>query len=663
MHPKLNKTIAIIIALFAILAVFVGCGNQETTGGKDPIATATPTAAPTATPTPAPTLGQLLPNEILIELNIDSFSIAPQVYYLGGNSILITWKEDSQDSIDSYAQQETHTATYNLATGEYTLGPTFAYEFMIVDTNPTTGQILASNYSGKEFYFLGSDLSVTKTLAVDNYGAIFNADFTKYYLAFEGYLYECDVATGAKRYIETPYGMRVSYVDAFDSKNNHLYISVNTSMYKYGTASMVLDVVSGQPLSLNTEQMSRVFVDGAAYAVNFADGGFRLNKEMDGSRYSIAPSTVEDDWTYGYRLIIGSPYFVKNYTYVEGELSGKLINKLYRIDGEKLFWCDFTDKFEGNISYLDYIESDNMLLSMVKDGDKWKLVLLRTDLLTFTEVANTEKSNSFNVDKTIVDNFIADSTIEEVAEHLAALRQRADDLEKRFGFKIFLSNQCAKPLQNSSYVSAYTNSLPSEYERNCIAFSLNELEQVAARYPDNFFEQFKDAQGNGGIYIYLIGSITSTNNTIAYFNKGTYTYNVALDVTYQYGQQGNFAHELWHAIEAKASSMDPDWDDGWDELNPDGFAYYDTYDYYDNDSVHWTYYDWRKDGVYFVDAYAKTYAKEDRSRIMEKVMGDPSLADDLMKNDTMKAKLNFMCDVVRKTFDTTGWGELYWERY
>ena len=44
-------------------------------------------------------------------------------------------------------------------------------------------------------------------------------------------------------------------------------------------------------------------------------------------------------------------------------------------------------------------------------------------------------------------------------------------------------------------------------------------------------------------------------------------------------------------------------------------------------------------------------------------MGDPGMADILMKHDTMKAKLTFMCDVIRKAFDTSDWGELYWERY
>ena len=63
--------------------------------------------------------------------------------------------------------------------------------------------------------------------------------------------------------------------------------------------------------------------------------------------------------------------------------------------------------------------------------------------------------------------------------------------------------------------------------------------------------------------------------------------------------------------------------------------------------------------------FAKTFAKEDRARIFEKVMGDVAMADQLMLTSAMKAKIKFMCEVIDKAFDTSTWGDepQYWERY
>ncbi len=662
MRSRFNKSIlAIMFAL--ILIVFAGCnrpGDQTT----DISSNNTPTPVPTPTATPEPGLDDILPQQYVVELDIDALQYNPEIYYVGNDTIVLTWKNHNYDVPSDTANVKTFTATYNIATGQYTEGPQFAANCMFEHADPVTGRLLLSDYSARKYYILDSELNTLHTIDIANYGAKFNTDFSKYYMVTDGYLYEIDVATGTSTYISVPYGFRVSYMDTYDYVNNIIYLSVSTSPYSYGSAYMAYDIGKGELLSLTTSNIARFFYNGSAYAVGYGTGGFQLIHETDKQRYTFAPGAVEGTDMTGYMYIEGSPYFVKNYKLDEyGNYSGDIANKLYSFDGTSVLKCDFTAQSNSVFDIEDYLYDYDMLVAAMDNGGTWKVVVLRTDLMEFSSIGSAEVTDAYSIDNNIITSYQQDLVVPEVDEHLAALRQRADDLEKRYGIKIYFSNQCAKPLSNSSYVTSYTDNYSENYERDLISFALSEFEQVAARYPEGFFKQFLDAQGTGGINIFLVGSITSTNNTIAYFYKSNYTYNVALDVTYQVGQQGNFAHELWHAIETKMSDIDPDWQDGWDELNPDGFAYYDTYDYYDNDSVHWTYYDWRTDGVYFVDAYGKTYAKEDRARIMEKVMGDPGMADILMKHDTMKAKLTFMCDVIRKAFDTSDWGELYWERY
>ena len=666
MNKKLNKILILIIILATALAIVIACGGDKisdvTQGNPTGTPTATPTAEPTATPTPS--LSDILPQQTIVELNVPTFEDMPDMFYLGSNKVLVTWRQYSGDEYSDY-DAFTYTAIYDFTTGTYTQGPVIDYQFMFVDSDPVSGKVLGSNYAGTIFYIMDSNLNVIRTIEVEQYGSIFNSDFTKYYYTCDGYIYEGDVASGTIRYVEAPYGMRVSYIDSFDFKNNIAYMAVNTSLYKYGTVNMIFDIASGQVLSLNTDTFNRTFAGEASYSVTYEPGGYSLNKYVGGTKYSISPISLETGNS-GYRLVMDSPYFARNYTYNEnGEIEGPLQNKLYSIEGDKLMWCDFTSLYGDRIVYFEYIEDSDMILSLIEKDGKYQVAVLRVDLLQFTEAATVTKSEYYKVEQTIIDNYLADLKVEEIGQHLAALRVRADELEDRFGFTILMSNQCIKPLQNASYTNTYTNTYMQEGERDLIAFALNELEQMASKYPEGFFEQFKDKQGNGGVYIYLIGGIESTNNTIAYFYKGSYFYNIAIDITYQTGMEGTFSHELWHAIEAKISQHSYEWQDGWDALNPQGFEYYETYNYIDNYSSHWTYYDWSQDGIYFVDSYAKTFAKEDRARIFEKVMGDVAMADQLMLNSAMKAKIKFMCEVIEKAFDTSTWGDepQYWERY
>ena len=71
------------------------------------------------------------------------------------------------------------------------------------------------------------------------------------------------------------------------------------------------------------------------------------------------------------------------------------------------------------------------------------------------------------------------------------------------------------------------------------------------------------------------------------------------------------------------------------------------------------------DGLYFVDSYSLTFAKEDRARIMEYIMssGYEYDAEQLMRCPAIRAKLRFMADAMRKGFDTSGWDSPRWERF
>ena len=140
--------------------------------------------------------------------------------------------------------------------------------------------------------------------------------------------------------------------------------------------------------------------------------------------------------------------------------------------------------------------------------------------------------------------------------------------------------------------------------------------------------------------------------------------NIALDIRLAYELDGIVCHELWHATENHILSCDYSLFtvEGWAQLNPQGFSYYEGYDYSDPDSRRWTYYSGGDEGVYFVDGYSRTFASEDRARIMEFFMTRDDDAQELIKSPAIKKKLQHMSSAVRSVFDTSGWENVRWER-
>lgn len=82
----------------------------------------------------------------------------------------------------------------------------------------------------------------------------------------------------------------------------------------------------------------------------------------------------------------------------------------------------------------------------------------------------------------------------------------------------------------------------------------------------------------------------------------------------------------------------------------------------DPDCRHWTYYSGGDEGVYFVDSYLRTFASEDRARIMEFFMTRDDDAQELIKSPAIKKKLQHMSSAVRSVFDDSGWENVRWER-
>ena len=209
-----------------------------------------------------------------------------------------------------------------------------------------------------------------------------------------------------------------------------------------------------------------------------------------------------------------------------------------------------------------------------------------------------------------------------------------------------------------------TDQWPLEDEPYAIARTLEALDRALALYPEGFFRQMRNTMGEGGVRFIPVGHIENDVNAVGLTYETYGWQNIYIDVTL-----GTFesviCHEIWHATEGVISYRDwVSFDPGnWSVCNPDGFFYNEDVEDADPNPSRWTFnYEMDAQNVYFVDAYARTNAKEDRARIMEYVMANEDLAGALMQSPYITQKLEIMCQAIRNSFDTSTWGDLRWER-
>lgn len=264
-------------------------------------------------------------------------------------------------------------------------------------------------------------------------------------------------------------------------------------------------------------------------------------------------------------------------------------------------------------------------------------------------------------------------TPSEVRPELAPLRERADELEERFGVAIRIGEECANVL------GGYAITPLTDYAK--VKEALDVLETELSKYPDRFFTQIKTEELTGNAF-YLAGMLLGVEDgslgTAGGFQceyDGKWL--IVIDCEVPYSMQSTIHHELFHSIEDYMSfasdtegGLYPD-EEEWQALNPPLEKYGDCYTYsYDEFGYEENYgllYDTQfyagedVSGAYFVDSYCMTFPWEDRARLFESVMCD-FYSVDFEAAPHLKAKLDYMADCIRKTFDTTGWTEVPWER-
>lgn len=242
----------------------------------------------------------------------------------------------------------------------------------------------------------------------------------------------------------------------------------------------------------------------------------------------------------------------------------------------------------------------------------------------------------------------------------SALYERAESFFDRYGVYVKIAEQAETEYRQ--YIAA------AESDESYIIRAMDALDDVLSAYPDGFLRQL--FYGNiRTITFHLTGALTKTtgdaDNGFTSFAAFVETDEGGATVTADITSPGSLAetlhHEIFHLIDNKmtfdANIRDDALysEDGWSALNPEGFAYAESYhdlpmEFYQSDYEAW-----------FAELYSRTFAREDRATIFEAAMAGREW---IFPNAPGRlAKLEYLCHCIRDCFDTTGWPDYTpWER-
>ncbi len=238
-------------------------------------------------------------------------------------------------------------------------------------------------------------------------------------------------------------------------------------------------------------------------------------------------------------------------------------------------------------------------------------------------------------------------------------KKQADEIEKKYGVEICLGDEALDLPENNEYRFVPQSSENSQHES--ITEQLDMLDECLSRYPEGFFKKFCGSVG-GGIRFTPVERLENLDE-FSVFTAGGVTWESGAWVDIAFcGPDFSFYpqlmdHEIWHAVEIIVERKTPIDNAAWEELNPEGFTYYENTNTYDggNDDEEYLLV---SDDPYFIRDYSKINIYEDRATLIEEIAsGDTKTSyEKLCEYPHLKAKLDFLADWIRPYF-----GYVYFE--
>ena len=619
MQKRLVSTGAALLAALCLVLTLAGCGGEKS-----------------------------LLDQPVKTLSCVQSAAMPTLLPLGDGRVLAGWVD--------YDRAITSLAVVDVATDRTVTSRELEGCWELQEQQFSDGRAVLFNWEASTWQFVGADLADIGTFSSDQTGGFFSLDGSSYYFVQDDVLCRADVAGGQTERVALESDMRFLDVSGILPDSETLFLHCLLSPYSTESGTAILNVETGAYTMLQKDWYEPYCGAEGPKFLQFDNEtmGYDVLYPFNGQYYRADAALLHADEA-DILPVFGSAYL----------LGVAQDTTLYRLESGISACLLQAEQLGGALRNAVWLP-EQVLVGCVYGGGTFRLTAIDPAQLTFTQVSDGAAVDSpMTVDTSLTEVYWNSLNGQPLPATLQEARDYADQLEERYGVTILLSAQGQEACEAVwDAVVTTTDQWPLEDEPYAIARTLEALDRALALYPEGFFRQMRNTMGEGGVRFIPVGHIENDVNAVGLTYETYGWQNIYIDVTL-----GTFesviCHEIWHATEGVISYRDwVSFDPGnWSVCNPDGFFYNEDVEDADPNPSRWTFnYEMDAQNVYFVDAYARTNAKEDRARIMEYVMANEDLAGALMQSPYITQKLEIMCQAIRNSFDTSAWGDLRWER-
>ena len=619
MQKRLVSTGAALLAALCLVLTLAGCGGEK------------------------PLLDQPVKT-----LSCVQSAAMPTLLPLGDGRVLAGWVD--------YDRAITSLAVVDVATDRTVTSRELEGCWELQEQQFSDGRAVLFNWEASTWQFVGADLTDSGTFSSDQIGGTFSRDGSRYYFVQDDVLCRADVATGQTERVALESDMRFLDVSGILPDSETLFLHCLLSPYSTESGTAILNVETGAYTMLQKDWCEPYCGAEGPEFLQFDNEtmGYDVLYPFNGQYYRADAALLHADEA-DILPVFGSAYL----------LGVAQDTTLYRLESGISACLLQAEQLGGALRNAVWLP-EQVLVGCVYGGGTFRLTAIDPAQLTFTQVSDGAAVDSpMTVDTALTEVYWNSLNGQPLPATLQEARDYADQLEERYGVTILLSAQGQEACEAVwDAVVTTTDQWPLEDEPYAIARTLEALDRALALYPEGFFRQMRNTMGEGGVRFIPVGHIENDVNAVGLTYETYGWQNIYIDVTLD-TFESVICHEIWHATEGVISYRDwVSFDPGnWSVCNPEGFFYNEDVEDAAPNPSRWTFnYEMDAQNVYFVDAYARTNAKEDRARIMEYVMANEDLAGALMQSPYITQKLEIMCQAIRNSFDTSTWGDLRWER-
>lgn len=619
MQKRLVSTGAALLAALCLVLTLAGCGGEK------------------------PLLDQPVKT-----LSCVQSAAMPTLLPLGDGRVLAGWVD--------YDRAITSLAVVDIATDRTVTSRELEGCWELQEQQFSDGRAVLFNWEASTWQFVGADLADIGTFSSDQTGGFFSLDGSRYYFVQDDVLCRADVAGGQTERVALETDMRFMDVAGRYPDSDTLFLHCLLSPYSTESGTAVLDPETGAYTMLQKDWYATYYGADSPELLWFNNEtmGYDVLYASEGRYYRADAALLHADEA-DILPVSGSAYL----------LGAAQDTTLYRLESGISACLLQAEQLGGALRNAVWLP-EQVLVGCVYGGGTFHLTAIDPAQLTFTQVSDgIAVDDPMAVDTALTEVYWNSLNGQPLPATLQEARDYADQLEERYGVTILLSAQGQEACEAVwDAVVTTTDQWPLEDEPYAIARTLEALDRALALYPEGFFRQMRNTMGEGGVRFIPVGHIENDVNAVGLTYETYGWQNIYIDVTLD-TFESVICHEIWHATEGVISYRDwVSFDPGnWSVCNPEGFFYNEDVEDADPNPSRWTFnYEMDAQNVYFVDAYTRTNAKEDRARIMEYVMANEDLAGALMQSPYITQKLEIMCQAIRNSFDTSAWGDLRWER-